>query len=58
MAELCASAPSGGANDVSNTLLRIIFSKREAFVFLLWLVVLFQKSLAVVRGRQCHRHAV
>jgi hypothetical protein len=43
---------------VSNTLLRIILSKRKAFVFLLWLVVLFEKSLAVVRGRQCHRHAV
>jgi hypothetical protein len=58
MAKLCASAPSCRANDVSTTLLRIIISKGEAFVLLLWLVVLFQKSLAVVRGRQCHRHAV
>jgi hypothetical protein len=43
---------------VSHTLLRIIFSKGKTFVSLLWLGVLFQKSLAVVRGRQCHRHAV
>ena len=60
MTELHGSATSRGANDVSNTLLRIVvFAKWQARVVELSLaVVLFEKSFgAVRRGRECHRHA-